>query len=265
MRSPGEWDQADLESSGVFLTFDNADLEQRWWHWWKRRALRKVELLGAWATLIITAIAFIVLVFSDRSLSEWPWLFALGVWFLESVAQVSLLMCPEHLYHRLHDPLGFLLRGLLNPLISVSLRATMHNRLAPSWEDPISLGFHFILVFGVVDIIVDAARYPLRFKDHLMVQGVLSVIWWLMDSRICKNWLRTSVQEKLVGRLCSSIGALTTGVYFDCSTAEMQNACITGSLQVQVLFGAIMTSALMYTMERRARREFLVLEKDKSQ
>lgn len=254
-----------MESSGVFLTFDDADLEQRWWSWWQQKTVRKVELFGAWATAVTTATASIALFLSGRTLLEWPWLLALGVWFLEGAVQLSLLSWFEPLHRRLRDQLAFFLRGVLNPLISLWLRAMLHNRLAPWSEEVVSLVFHFFLVFGVADIMLDVLRYPLRFKDHLLVQGAVSLIWWVMDARLCKNWLGTEAQQNLVGVLCSGIGSLTTGVFFDCSSADLQNVCITGSLQVQMLLGSILTSAIVYIVESAARREFLAGEKDKDQ
>ncbi|CAD7704157.1 unnamed protein product [Ostreobium quekettii] len=244
------------ELRATFLLFSDPDKEDRWWRSWQRRRLARGELAGASLALASTLILAVVVL--GAGAMDPP----MAIFILASLAQTAahiVLLRPRFrgAYEHIRDPAAIALRAFLNPAAAALTRVAMTGTLEPAPGNVLASAVHFLWAFGIIDGAIDALRYPLRFRDHALVQGLAALVWWWADGRLCPSWLCQGARDAVVGPICTAIGALSTGVSFDCRAMGEAAACLTGVLQVQVLLGCMATSGAVYAAEVASRKEFL--------
>lgn len=119
----------------------------------------------------------------------------------------------------------------------------------------VALGF--LAVFANARCLLDTFRFPLRFRMHVMVQCVTAALWTAWRWSACDACVASSEEQQVAYGICKWLGFMSTGILADCEEVGSQLACLTATIQMNVLLGPILTSAIVYQLELESRRRYL--------
>lgn len=113
----------------------------------------------------------------------------------------------------------------------------------------------FLSFFGHFRCAVDAARLPLRFRHHLLVQATVVALSCMWNWATCERCF--SAAAGTIFATCRWLAFASTGVLARCEAAGFRAACLTASAEAGVLIGLVATSTVVYRIEMRSREAFL--------
>lgn len=255
----------------VFVRFADPDAEAEWWAKTRpgaaSRTPGRIFLLVALCLARLAAdLAACCAIDENDDGDSGRWTTALAT--LDAVVQVSATAAdvaattwPSEYRDRLLAALrcGCLPSGIL-------LRASRLAILLPRQRGPdvsnassrsaATSGVAFAALFGHVAAALDAFRFPLRFRHHVLVQSGIAAITAGWNWLACWKAGGRFAFRRAAYDTCAWLGMVTTGVYVDCERAGPQAACWCGASQANVLASLVLTSALVYRREMASRARF---------
>lgn len=229
----------------MLLSFSDSRLEDDFWSRAKRGPLRCIETVGLLVSIFIT-IAMDTLGRSPESGVSWHILLNRFLQIFGLVAALSLACVMRPVYERWHDWIMVALRLSSYPTLLLLKDCTC---------GPLASSNRFLLVasafvlFGPLKAFVDAMRFPLRFRHHVVVQMVVIGMMSTWNYRVCGRCFTSELSRESIFQACQWTTLGTTGIWLDCEAAGFEMACFTFSLQLHVLLGLLAPSFAIYRKE----------------
>ncbi|GMH41534.1 hypothetical protein BSKO_09444 [Bryopsis sp. KO-2023] len=237
----------------MLLNFSDRRLENEFWSQAKGGPLRLIEIVGLLVSIFIT-IAMDTLSRSPDSEVSWQSLLNRFVQIFGLVGALSLACVMRPVYERWHDWIMVTLRLSSYPMLLF---------LKDSTCGPLATSNRFLLVasafvlFGPLKAFVDAMRFPLRFRHHVVVQLVVIGVMSTCNYRVCSQCFVSDLSRESIFQACQWTTLGTTGIWLDCESAGFEMACVTFSLQLHVLLGLLAPSFAIYKKELGLRLKVL--------
>lgn len=242
----------------TFLTFSDPLLELRWWQGYKRVLLRQVEFTGAVSMFFWTSV--LAASWGIRGVNLQALCLMCFTRYVGAVTVYVLLARYRGTWEVHHETLAALLRTVLGPVAYTAVHWTACPSL-PEGEQPVRLFISVLLHTGVFSAIMDPFLFPMKFRNHVIVGVITLMAWGLHSYRFCGQCCGNEAVRVMLERLCSAIGSITTGVVVDCGAVNFQLACLSSGLQLHALMGLVVSSFLVFHLEKAARLAFLDADK----